>query len=508
MSPPVDGYIRVSRVGDREGDSYISPEVQVRAINKIAREKDLTVVMHEPEENVSGGTMDRPIFNEIMARIRSGESGGVLVYRLDRFARTLVGGYSALTEIASHNAIFASASEPQFDFTSPGGRLMLQMHLMMAEYFREVSKENWVVATSHAVERGVHPAPYGAYGYDRTDTGLLVVNLTEAEFVREAFRLRVEEHWTFPDIAKFLNQSAPARRDGRPWTGPSVQRLMGRRVYLGEAFYGLIQNTTGRDAAVNSNAHEPIVDEAMFELAQRAVHSFSKERQGDVALLQGLVRCAGCRYVASPGKSGGLTMYRCRKRYVSGDCTCPSSISRDRLDEYVESIVCGELDRRAKVYAGSANSRELASAKAALDEARIALAEMRDDTTARKRLGGRWMEFIEPYIAEEERAIKHYAEVTSRLSSSVHGMTTDAYRSLDRERRRTALAEMIDAVMIRPPAPGTAKGRWAPPLDDSRALVFWRGQAPDLPTKSRFDPDGIRSFTWPEDEDQARMLVA
>jgi len=64
--------------------------------------------------------------------IRRGESKGIVVYRLDRFARTLIGGYTALSELVEHGGEFASASEPQFDFTMPQGRLFLQLSLGMA----------------------------------------------------------------------------------------------------------------------------------------------------------------------------------------------------------------------------------------------------------------------------------------------------------------------------------------------------------------------------------------
>jgi DNA invertase Pin-like site-specific DNA recombinase len=76
---PIDGYIRVSRVGDRSGESYISPDVQRQAIERWAAERDVEIVLHEPEENVSGETMDRPVFNRLLARIRNGRSGGLVV---------------------------------------------------------------------------------------------------------------------------------------------------------------------------------------------------------------------------------------------------------------------------------------------------------------------------------------------------------------------------------------------------------------------------------------------
>jgi hypothetical protein len=53
----VDGYIRVSRVGDRSGESYISPDVQRRALEAWAAERRVELVLHDPEENVSGATM-------------------------------------------------------------------------------------------------------------------------------------------------------------------------------------------------------------------------------------------------------------------------------------------------------------------------------------------------------------------------------------------------------------------------------------------------------------------
>ena len=130
--------------------------------------------MHDPEENVSGATMDRPIFNQIMRRIRARDSGGLVVYKLDRFARTLVGGLTTLNELTDHRALFASATEPLFDFTTADGRIFLQINLMMAEYFRERTREGWETSLTYAVGRGVHIAPDVPYGYEKADDKRLV----------------------------------------------------------------------------------------------------------------------------------------------------------------------------------------------------------------------------------------------------------------------------------------------------------------------------------------------
>jgi site-specific DNA recombinase len=265
-------------VGDRGGESYISPEVQRQAIEAWASSRDVALVLHPAEENVSGGTMDRPVFNRIMERIRAGESGGLVVYKLDRFSRTMVGGLTTLQEFAEIGALFASATEPLFDFTSADGRMFMQMNLMMAEYFRERSKESWATSLGYAVDRGVHISPTVPYGYVKDDQKRLVVS-EAARFVTGSFERRAAG-WAYQRIADWLNSEAPPRDDGRPWVPSTVQRMIKRRVYVGVAHWGAIENAA---------AHDALVDEALWTAAQRKVQGYSKKSQADeIALLHGL----------------------------------------------------------------------------------------------------------------------------------------------------------------------------------------------------------------------------
>jgi site-specific DNA recombinase len=482
LDGPVDGYIRVSRVGDRSGESYISPAVQRKALEGWAAERDVPLVVHEPEENVSGATMDQPVFNRIMHRIRARESGGIVVYKLDRFARTLVGGLTTLNELTDHRALFASATEPLFDFTTADGRIFLQINLMMAEYFRERTKESWETSLTHAVSRGVHIAPDVPYGYVK-DAAKRLVPDARAPFVTQAFERRARG-LPFQRIADWLNEDAPPRADRRPWTAMSVERMVRRRVYLGVAHWGEHEN---RDA------HPPLVGDELWHIAQRTVHHYSKERQSDdIALLHGMVRCAGCRFLMSRAlnTSGGYRrqFYRCRVHRVSGTCGAPAAIRADggdALEAYVEAIVCGELDRRARSYVEVSDSDAMTQALAELDEAREDLEDMRCDTAARRRLGPLWLSFVDPLVEAVAVAEQRVAQLRdSQESPSVQGLTAEAYRSLDREERAAVLTAMIGCIFVR--NVGGPRGPQAIPIDDRRVRILWRGQAPaDLPANNK-----------------------
>src|SRR5262249_52920439 len=113
----LDAYIRVSQVRGREGDSFISPQVQEERIRAWAAAHGHEIVAAHHELDVSGGTMNRPLLNEVMARIDAGDTEGVVVYRLDRFGRTLRGALELIDRIQQQEALFASVSDG-FDITT------------------------------------------------------------------------------------------------------------------------------------------------------------------------------------------------------------------------------------------------------------------------------------------------------------------------------------------------------------------------------------------------------
>ena len=59
----LDAYVRVSKVAGRSGSSFISPEVQSQQIERWAQAHGHTLSWHEPELDVSGGSMSRPVFD-------------------------------------------------------------------------------------------------------------------------------------------------------------------------------------------------------------------------------------------------------------------------------------------------------------------------------------------------------------------------------------------------------------------------------------------------------------
>ncbi len=487
---PLDGYVRVSRVGGRKGEGFISPDVQEQAILDWAKRSGREVVVHPHELNVSGGTMDRPIFNDLMERVRNGESAGIVVYKTDRFARSLLGAVTTLAELGQHKAAFASVTEPQLDYSTPAGQAFLHMLFVFAEFVRATIKESWAISARKAIERGVQisPAPY--FGYYKGEDGRLVPS-PDAPLAIEVFERRGISREPWAEIARWLNEVAP--RESGQWVAATVQRLCANRVYRGEASRYVKQNVDGRDPIINRDAHPALVSEELWRASQM-VRTATGRKDPPALLLSGIVRCAGCRYRMSKGSGPtGEVLYRCRGSHASGQCEERAFIKADALDPYVEEVFLDGLDQEAEAVPDTADRDD---ALRALEETREAVEDFRRDTAARKKLGAAWHDWLDAYLKDERDAEIRLAQVDEATSATGRRrLLRDDYLALPLSERRAVLAGSIDAVMVRR---SRGRGRNVDPTPE-RSRILWRGEAPDdLPRQRRRNV--IRPFAFDGNE--------
>jgi hypothetical protein len=79
------GYVRVSSVRGREGDSFLSPDTQREKIEAWAEYRGYEIVRFYVDLDESGRTMKRPQFEQMMRDAATGSFDAVAVYRLTRF---------------------------------------------------------------------------------------------------------------------------------------------------------------------------------------------------------------------------------------------------------------------------------------------------------------------------------------------------------------------------------------------------------------------------------------
>src|SRR5262245_11440579 len=224
-SRAADGYIRVSRRAGREGESFISPAVQRQKIADWAALHDVEVVQWWAEIDQSGARLERPMFQEALARCERGETGGIIVARLDRFARSAVDALESIRRLNEAGAWLVSV-EDNFDGSTPMGRFAIGILTLIAELELERMKENWDVATRAAVGRGIHISSRPPTGYQRDETGRLVPSEPAASAVKEVFRRRaLGASWA--ELARYLEDEGVRPASGKPnWSKSGVAGIV------------------------------------------------------------------------------------------------------------------------------------------------------------------------------------------------------------------------------------------------------------------------------------------
>jgi DNA invertase Pin-like site-specific DNA recombinase len=478
-----DGYIRVSSTRGRGGDSFISPDQQRKAIQAYATLAGITITAWHTDLDISGGKTTRPGLDLAMSRCETGLSEGIIVAKMDRFARSLLGALELFKRLDAAGAEFISVSE-QLDSRGPAGKMMQRMMLVFAEFELDRIKDTWRSSQQAAVERGIHVSRFVPIGYTRGADRILRVDPKTAKHVRRAFEMAADGVW-WKDIAAMLREAGVNGAYGaKHWEVRAVVSLVKNPVYTGEARCGEFKNPT---------AHEPIVDRALFERASRPRRVMAP-RSAASALLAGLIRCAGCQHVmkadkmtrvSGPRKGQRDRIYRCRGEYAAGLCPAPASIA----GWVIEPWVVQQFDKRVDdmLPAAAEANEDSDELREALDIALRELDFYRDAPiqgilSAEQYAAG--LEFRQMAVNE---AMERLAAVQQSSSSLTLDGTDIAWVDLDVSDQRDLLSAAFDAVFVR-------RGRL--PID-KRAVIVERGDLPStVPKRGRRVP--LTSFDWPD----------
>ena len=130
-----------------------NPEMQLRELRAFAQARGWTVVAEYVDRGVSGSKDRRPQLDLLMAGAKSRAFDILLVWKLDRFARSLKHLVTALGEFEALSVQFVSLRD-NLDLTTPSGRLMFHVIGAMAEFERSLIQERVRAGLRNARARG------------------------------------------------------------------------------------------------------------------------------------------------------------------------------------------------------------------------------------------------------------------------------------------------------------------------------------------------------------------
>jgi DNA invertase Pin-like site-specific DNA recombinase len=129
-------------------------ELQLVELRRYAAARGWPVAKAFVDHGVSGAASSRPALDQLRTAARRRDVDGVLVWRFDRFSRSITDLVASLEEFRSLGVAFVSIHE-QIDTGSPTGRVVFAVVAAMAEFEREILRERVKAGLARARERGV-----------------------------------------------------------------------------------------------------------------------------------------------------------------------------------------------------------------------------------------------------------------------------------------------------------------------------------------------------------------
>jgi site-specific DNA recombinase len=344
-----------SRVSSDRQDTDLSISAQMRAMRDYSTRNGHEVVREFVDEAESGRNTARPAFREMiaLAKTKSPPFEGILVWKLNRFARSRADSITYKTLLRNKGIEVLSVNEPLDD--TPTGRLLEGVIESIDEFYSDNLAEDIKRGMRENALRGFFNGSRPPYGFRKikvTD-GNRERNRLEPEpdhsvavrTVRRMFDM-VKKDIGCKEIAKTLNQEGFRTAKGQRWGRTTVYKVLSNEAYAGTLIWG---RRRGHSAIHNGeppvrleNAWPAIIDRGTFDLVQRKMAT----KRPKVAhprtipsfyLFSGVMFCTcGAAMTGHSAKSGNYFYYQCSRKSRQGNDACDARmLPKDRIERSV-----------------------------------------------------------------------------------------------------------------------------------------------------------------------------
>ena len=497
-------YERLSRDDNLEGESY-SIGNQKKLLTKVAKEKGYTNLVHFLDDGISGVTMDRPGFVEMIQQLEQGRAAAVFVKDLSRLGRNYIEVGRLTEEFFPEHDIRLVAVSDNIDTAEGENELAPIRNLFNEWYARDISKKRRI---SNKIKGNAgEPMGQPPYGYikDPDNPKRWIVDDEAAQVVRRIYSMTLEGYGT-EQIAAQLEKDEiltpraywlkkgikrPGKGKQQPatkWNSSTVTKILSLQEYCGDILNFKTYSKSYKNKkrlendrenwVIFKDVHEPIIERSVFEQVQQKRGKIRKRRtnEGEHNMFSGLLVCADCgsnlHFHFNQGNPE-IKYFNCSNyKGNRGSCTSTHYV---RVD-FLEQVVLGEIQRLTKfaslyedefLKAVIGHSQQAAETDRKLKEKELKALLSRDeeldglferiyeDNVSGKLSDDRFAKMSRRYEDEQKELAEKIKKLRSEIEKqSSQAMTTDMFISLVRKYTRARkltprmLNELVEKIEV------------------------------------------------------------
>ena len=497
-------YERLSRDDNLEGESYSNGN-QKKLLAKVAKEKGYTNLVHFLDDGISGVTMDRPGFVEMIRQLEQGKAAAVFVKDLSRLGRNYIEVGRLTEEFFPDHDIRLVAVSDNIDTAEGENELAPIRNLFNEWYARDISKKRRI---SNKIKGNAgEPMGQPPYGYikDPNDPKHWIVDDEAAQVVRRVYSMTLEGFGTEQIAAQLEKDDVltpraywltkgikrPGKGKQQPptkWNSSTITKILSLQEYCGDILNFKTYSKSYKNKkridndrenwVVFQDVHEAIIERAVYEQVQQKRGKIRKRRtnNGEHNMFSGLLVCADCgsnlHFHFNQGNPE-IKYFNC-SNYKGNRGTCTST-HYVRVD-FLEEVVLGEIrrltkfaslyeDEFVKAVIGHSQQAEQTDRKLKEKELRTLLARdeeldglferIYEDNVSGKLSDDRFAKMSRRYEDEQKELAEKIKKLRSEIEKqSSRSMTTDMFiglvRKYTRARKLTPrmLNELVEKIEV------------------------------------------------------------
>ena len=324
-------YVRVS--GQEQAIKGLSLEAQQESLEEYARERGWVIVgvYIDAAKTARKSLGKRTNFLRMLESVKQDNVDLILFTRLDRWFRSVADYYKVMEILDAHNCGWLTTQE-QYDTTTAGGRLYINLRLSIAQNEADLCGERIGVVLDSKVKHGTVVSGKIPFGYRINEEKRLEVVPENAAIILDPF-----EHYR-STVSVRATAAYIQRTYGLNWDNVRCRRNLVQTLYIGH------YESNGR---VNPNFCPPILPRDLYDDVQKLLSNNTKANPtGRVFLFTSLLICAECGHRLAGLQTGYGPYYRCPQHYSRRTCDHKKQIRETTIEEWLFTFLGDELKKQ------------------------------------------------------------------------------------------------------------------------------------------------------------------
>lgn len=323
----------------------LSIDAQLKEMRSVANRENINILETLEESHSAKDSGKRPIFNQMVEKIRNGEYNAILTWAPDRLSRN-AGDLGKLIDLMDQGILKQIKTYGQTFTNSPNEKFLLMILGSTAKLENDAKSVNVKRGLRAKCEKGWRPG-YPPIGYlhgvgEKKGERKIYLDPKRAPIITEMFQKVAYQGYSGRALKRWFDENGFITRGGKKMALSSIYNILKNHFYYGEFEYPI------GSGIMYKGVHEPLISKDLFQEVQIQLEVPPKSRPGTKEFdFTNMIKCGSCdsgvtaeekfKKIKNDGSIRRYVYYHCN-RFKNYNCNEPYTREEEIVEQLTQTI--------------------------------------------------------------------------------------------------------------------------------------------------------------------------